>query len=120
LRAGRGLRHVPELVVRHHHWRTPEELGRLYVDYARSRGMFYAKHLRAGDWRMLRYLAGEYFAAFKSAVSRPFSDAPRWANESRGVFAGIPRGLWSGWRKFGSNSPTGRRFWRRFRRSAEP
>jgi GT2 family glycosyltransferase len=101
LSAGRPLRHVPEFVIWHLDWRGPDELSRLYVDYARSRGMFYAKHLLAGDRRMLRYLAGDYIAGFRGLYRGWIRGVPRWADESRGVFAGVPRGLWSGWRTFG-------------------
>src|SRR5919109_242355 len=52
LRGGHRLRHVPELVVTHHGWRTHEDLSRLYVDYFRGQGMFYAKHLLQGDLRI--------------------------------------------------------------------
>lgn len=100
LSAGRPLRHVPDLMIWHHDWRTTEQLRELYVDYARSRGMFYAKHLLAGDRRMVRYIAGDYRAGIASWLRRE----PRWASEGRGVFAGMPRGLWAGWRAFGPTS----------------
>ena len=48
LKAGRRLRYEPALVVEHHDWRSPDELERLYVRYARGEGFFYAKHLRRG------------------------------------------------------------------------
>jgi hypothetical protein len=48
LAAGRTFRYEPELVVWHHDWRTPEQLVRTHVAYARAQGGFYAKHLRAG------------------------------------------------------------------------
>ena len=53
---GRPSRYEPSLVVEHHDWRSPEELERLYVRYARGEGFFYAKHLRRGDLRMLRFV----------------------------------------------------------------
>ena len=49
LRSGGSLRYEPSLVVWHHDWRSPRELERLYVRYARGQGFFYAKHLRRGD-----------------------------------------------------------------------
>lgn len=56
LRAGRPLRYEPEMAVVHMDWRTPEELAALRVEYGRLQGMFYAKHLRARDPRMLKFL----------------------------------------------------------------
>jgi GT2 family glycosyltransferase len=101
MRAGLSLRHVPELVVWHHDWRSPDELNRLYLGYARGRGMFYAKHLRAGDRRMLRYLAGDYYRGLRSLYAGLMGRVPRYLDEDRGILAGVPRGVWAGWRKFG-------------------
>jgi GT2 family glycosyltransferase len=109
LAAGRRLRYVPDLVVWHHDWRAPEELSQLYVGYAYSRGMFYAKHLRRGDLRMLRYLAGDYHQGLRSLASRVLYGTPRWADQRRGVFRGVPPGLWAGWRQFGRSTRLARR-----------
>jgi hypothetical protein len=46
LRAGQQLHYDPSLLVWHHAWRTPPELERQFRGYARSQGIFYAKHLR--------------------------------------------------------------------------
>ena len=59
LRAGRMLRYEPDLIVTHMDWRTPEELDQVRTDYSRAQGMFYAKHLRAGDLRVLWFLLGD-------------------------------------------------------------
>ena len=109
LSAGRPLRYLPELVVWHHGWRSPEELNQLYTDYARSRGMFFAKHLLAGDRRMLHYLAVDCYRGLRSLYSGLVGSAPRWSDEGRGILAGMPRGLWAGWRKFGPVRRSGRR-----------
>lgn len=61
LRAGRRLRYRPEMVVWHHDWRAPGELKRTYARYWLYRGQFYAKHLRRGDLRILRFLAAEAY-----------------------------------------------------------
>ena len=45
LRAGRPLRYEPSLAVEHHDWRSPDELERLYVRYARGEGYFYGIEL---------------------------------------------------------------------------
>jgi GT2 family glycosyltransferase len=102
LTAGRSLRHVPELVVWHHEWRSREDLNRLYVDYARSRGMFFAKHLVAGDRRMLRFLASDCYHGVRSLYAGLVGGVPVDTADGRGVFLGMPRGVWAGWRKFGS------------------
>jgi len=59
LRAGRALRYEPDLVVTHCDWRTPEQLLEVRTEYGRAIGMFYAKHLRAGDLRVLTFLIGD-------------------------------------------------------------
>jgi len=102
LRSGGRVRHVPELVVWHHDWRSPEELKRHYVGYHQGLGMFYAKHLRAGDLRMLRFLAADYYEAVKSLYSHRGDGTPRWSDQRRGVWEGTPRGLRAGWRTFSS------------------
>jgi len=59
LRAGHELRYEPELIVTHRDWRTPEQLRAVRAEYGRAAGMFYAKHLRAGDVRVLTFLIGD-------------------------------------------------------------
>jgi GT2 family glycosyltransferase len=104
LRAGRPLRYLPELVVWHHEWRSPKDLNRHYVNYYRGSGMFYAKHLLARDLTMLRFLGVDCYGALRSLYSGLFRGVPRWADYRRGVFAGLPRGLWTGWREFHAQS----------------
>ena len=99
LRAGGRLRHIPDLVVWHQAWRTPEQLERLYVDYYRGLGIFYAKHLAARDLTVLRFLAGDFYAALLSLARRQ-NGAARWEDARRGAFTGLPRGLRDGWRRF--------------------
>lgn len=100
LRAGRPLQFVPELVVWHHDWRSPAELERWYVEYARSQGLFYAKHLRNGDLRMLRWIAYDVFAALRGHAARALLGRPRWSDAAQGILAGLPRGLLEGWSLF--------------------
>jgi GT2 family glycosyltransferase len=100
LRGGGRLRHVPELVVWHRDWRTPDELRKLYVDYACGRGMFYAKHLRARDLTVLRFMAGDLYAGFRGLAASLVLGRSPWADPRRGVFRGVPRGLWKGWQEF--------------------
>jgi GT2 family glycosyltransferase len=96
LRRGRRLRHDPQMVVTHRDWRAPEELEQLYVRYYVGQGMFYAKHLRAGDPRVLRFLARDLGAGLRAAVAGRLYGVPRWADERRAAFRGLPRGLTAG------------------------
>jgi len=102
LRAGKPLRYQPDLTVWHHEWRSREDLERWYVDYARSQGIFYAKHLRLGDMRMLRWIAYDAFAGLRGTAARLVLGRPRWSDAAQGIPAGLPRGLLEGWRIFAS------------------
>jgi GT2 family glycosyltransferase len=100
LRSGRRLRHVPEMVVHHHDWRSREELAELYVTYQRGQGVFYAKHLRRRDLTILRFVANDVGRAARGLLSRLVYGTPRWADPRRGIPRGLPAGLWAGWREF--------------------
>jgi GT2 family glycosyltransferase len=99
LRAGRRLRHEPDLVVWHHAWRSPAELERLYVDYYRGNGVFYAKQLAARDLTVLGFLLRDWYAGVRS-LAGPIKGVERWADPRRGAIRGIPRGLREGWQLF--------------------
>ena len=102
LRRGGTLRHVPDLVVWHHDWREPRELETLYVDYYRGQGIFYAKHLRAGDRAVVRFMLNDAISALRAGVGGALlRRRPRWADPRRGIARGLPRGLRDGWRVFG-------------------
>jgi GT2 family glycosyltransferase len=98
LKAGRRLRYEPRLTVWHHDWRTPEEMMRLYVAYGRGAGRFYAKHLRRGDMRVLRFLARYLYRNLRALTRRGprGARAEAEAREARGVFRGFPAGLIAG------------------------
>lgn len=100
LRAGGRLFYEPELVVDHHDWRSPEELERLYVRYARGEGFFYAKHLRGGDLRMLRFLARDLAWALRGLASALVKGREPWTDPRRGILRGLPGGFRAGWRAF--------------------
>ena len=101
LRAGRRLLYEPELVVWHHDWRSEQELERLYVRYAHSQGMLYAKHLRARDPKVLPFMARDLYEGLRaSAGGLVLRDRPRWSDRRRGIVRGMPRGLLDGWRLF--------------------
>jgi GT2 family glycosyltransferase len=61
LRSGRRLIYEPSMVVWHHDWRSPEELDLVYASYCRGQGAVYAKHISAGDLRMLYFLLREVY-----------------------------------------------------------
>lgn len=94
--AGRPLRYEPELVVTHHDWRSPEALERLYVAYGRGQGAFYAKHLLAGDRRMLRFILSDLGRGLRSVAGGVRHRRPRWTDERRGLPRGVPAGLVAG------------------------
>jgi len=100
LKAGHRMHFEPTLVVRHHGWRTPEQLERLYVEYARGVGFLYAKHLRNGDLRVLRYLVHSALMVLRALAAAVVKGRPRWADPRRGIARGLPVGLWLGWRVF--------------------
>jgi GT2 family glycosyltransferase len=104
LKTGRDLLYEPDLVVWHHDWRTVPELVELYVDYAYSRGMFYAKHLRQGDLMILAFIAFTTRTALAGEVAGLLGPPPPWPDQRRGLVRGLPRGLADGWRIFGPGS----------------
>lgn len=109
LRGGRSLAFEPDLVVWHHDWRSHDELARLYVNYGRGQGAFYAKHLAAGDVRILRFLAYDVRSGVRSVFGGVRHRRPRWSDPRRGMLRGLPEGLVAGFvesrrlRKTGQN-----------------
>ena len=101
LKAGLPLRYEPSLVVEHHDWRSPEDLERLYVRYARGEGFFYAKHLRRGDLRMLRFVFRDLAWGLRGLASGVLKGRESWTDSRRGVFKGMPGGFAAGWRAYG-------------------
>ena len=100
LRDGRRLRYVPELRVWHHDWRSGQELISLHAGYHYGQGMFYAKHLRAGDLTMMRFIAHDVYS-WLSSLAGSARGMPRWADARRGTIRGLQAGLRAGWRAFG-------------------
>ncbi len=103
LRGGGRLRFVPALVVHHHDWRSPEELERLYVAYARGQGFFYAKHLRRGDMTMVRWILRDVVWALRGLASAAVKRREAWTDPRRGIVRGLPRGLLHGFRTYGGS-----------------
>jgi GT2 family glycosyltransferase len=107
LRAGRRLVYEPTLTVHHNDWRTPEQLEHLYARYARGEGFLYAKHLRAGDVRVLRFLARDFLWAFRGLASALVRRRPRWTDPRRATLRSLPGGFVHGWRVYGAERRRG-------------
>lgn len=97
--AGRPLRYEPALVVWHHDWRTPAQLQRRYRAYARGQGAFYAKHLYAGDRRVLPALRHDLRAGARALARDVVRRRLRRPDEQRALLVGVPLGLVQGWRE---------------------
>lgn len=108
LTEGRSFRYEPDLVVWHHDWRTPAELVRTHIAYARAQGGFYAKHLHAGDRRILRLLSWDLRKGLKSLVLGPLR-RPRWQDPYREMVGSLLVGLVVGWRESRALQRTGAR-----------
>lgn len=100
LNAGRSIHYVPELIVWHHDWRTPKQLEELYIAYARGQGFFYAKHLYERDLRMIRWIVRDVYWALRGLAAAGVRRRPRWTDPRRGIPAGLPVGLWRGFRAY--------------------
>jgi GT2 family glycosyltransferase len=100
LRAGNRLVYEPDMVVWHHDWRTSADLERLYVRYARGQGAFYAKHLRRGDFHMLRFIARDLIGGCRALASAAVRGRPRWTDPRRPMLTAMPHGLVRGWRAY--------------------
>jgi GT2 family glycosyltransferase len=106
VRAGNRLRYAPDMLVWHHDWRTPDELERLYVEYARGQGAVYAKHLRRGDLGMLRPATRDLYSGLRGLAARVVRGRPPWSDARQGVLRGLPVGLLQGWRAYGPGHDT--------------
>ena len=66
---------------------------RLYVEYWRSQGVFYAKHLLRRDRAMVGFLAGDAHQAARYAAARLLGRARPWSDDRSGIWRGLPAGL---------------------------
>lgn len=98
LRAGKPLRYRPEPVVWHHDWRSPSSLGDLYRRYWHWQGVFYAKHLRHGEVRVLRFVMTDIVHALRYAASRHVRGPQRWPDPRAAISRSLPGGLFAGLR----------------------
>lgn len=102
LRAQGSLRYEPNMLVWHHDWRTPEEVVRIHCNYARSQGVFYAKHLYEGwDHNILsmvqRDLRGGVLALAHPLLHTPQRRRPRWQRPEREIMPYLLVGMIEGW-----------------------
>jgi GT2 family glycosyltransferase len=100
LRAGERLRYDPDFLIWHHAWRTPADLERHFAAYARGQGIFYAKHLRRRDLRIIRFLARDVRRAARGIASRIVRGSSEWPDARLALPRGVTSGLVSGWRAF--------------------
>jgi len=103
LRSGRRIRYEPDLIVWHHAWRTREEVVDQYRNYARAQGLFYAKHLRRRDPRMLFFL-GLDLKTIAAAQLRRLVRGSDWTDWRAVYGSGLSDGLRQGWREFRASS----------------
>jgi len=101
LKAGHRLVYEPALTIHHHDWRTPDELRLLYLRYTRGEGFFYAKHLRQGDLRMLRFIARDLYWGLRALAAAVVKGREDWTDFRRAIPRGLPVGFWRGWRAYG-------------------
>jgi GT2 family glycosyltransferase len=100
LKAGRRLRYEPTLLVWHRDWRSPAELERLYRGYYREQGRFYAKHLRAGDLALLRFVLSDVYRGGRGYASGIVRRRSAVADARPRLLRGLLPGLVGGWRQF--------------------
>jgi GT2 family glycosyltransferase len=98
---GRRFRYVPAMVVHHHDWRSPQQLRATYAAYAQGQGAFYAKHLRAGDRRVLPFLLSDLGLGVRSLAGAVRYRRPAWQDPRRAFLRHLPVGFVRGWREAG-------------------
>jgi len=96
LRAGVRIEFVPDIVVEHWGWRTPEQRAVQYRSYALNHGAFYGKYLRRRDGfiaaRLVRHFARSLLSFTLSSLRR---DRERMVADRAAVFyllVGVARG----------------------------
>lgn len=97
LRLGIPLVYLPQVVVTHLDWRTPEQVAHTHERYARAQGAFYGKHLRSGDLqlgrRALRDVLRGPWLMLRAAATRNAELTMLGRAETRGILPGIAAGL---------------------------
>lgn len=104
LRAGHRLRYEPSMRVWHHDWRSRDELREIYRGYGRGQGAFYAKHLRRGDLRMLRFIAEDLAGAARASVAAAVTRDRSRATAPWTMLGNLPYGFRWGWREYANRA----------------
>jgi GT2 family glycosyltransferase len=98
LKSGRCLRYEPALLVWHRGWRAEHEVRERFERYGREQAWFYAKHLRAGDPRVLRFLARDLRDGLRGSLAAVLRRGAQGHDPRRSVARGVLVGLPGGWR----------------------
>jgi GT2 family glycosyltransferase/SAM-dependent methyltransferase len=109
VKAGLRIRYEPALVVWHVGWRSPTEMKQQYRGYAYGQGVFYGKHARLGDRRLLWSAVKELYAGFRGVTDVRLSKTGSSIDPRRGILPGLPRGFATGWRAAGPRPRSGTR-----------
>lgn len=88
LRAGHAIHYVPQAVLYHREWRSPESYVPMRWQYGVGRGAFYAKHLSLRDRYTFDRMRRDVYLHVKRAVRCAFSD-PRTAKGDLALTAGM-------------------------------
>jgi GT2 family glycosyltransferase len=99
LRAGNTIRYRPELVVWHHDWRTDAEIAARFREYGRGQGALYAKHVRAGDWRIAGWLVRDTLRGLRGHAARVVKHRAPHTDWRQGLFPGVLTGFVAGLRR---------------------
>jgi GT2 family glycosyltransferase len=100
LRSGQHLHYDPELLIWHHAWRTPAALAHHFRGYARGQGIFYAKHLRQGDLKVIDFIVQDVRRAMRATIARLLRGRGEWPDARLALVRGLPAGFIAGWRMF--------------------
>ena len=71
---------------------------------AHGQGLFYAKHLRAGDLAVMPFLGRDLYRGARGVAARAVRRRPGWPDPRTGLLSGLLVGLAKGWRTFGPSS----------------
>ena len=97
LRAGGALRYEPSLRVWHNDMRTPAQLKVRYREYWRGQGLFYGKHLRAGERDALRFVVSDFRAYVRRRLVPHIRRGRELSSDYqcflRGMVPGLTRGV---------------------------
>lgn len=103
LRAGGSLRYVPTMRIWHDDWRTSDQMRALYARYGHGNGMFFAKHLRARDPRIVRFIIRNIYRNSRM-IAKAMLRGHRPPTSAWQALLHMPMGMREGWRTFAPHS----------------